>query len=118
MGFSTLASGFLVALLYIVTMVAMIVWGRSSDASGERIWHVAVPAFIAFGGLIVASLTGSNFVVFVALTFVLAGLLAFQGAVWLPPPMVLFGTPARGGIPLLHPIGTGLLGFFRPPLLG
>jgi hypothetical protein len=99
MGFSTLATGFLVALPYIVTMIAMIVWGRSSDASGERIWHVAVPAFIAFGGLIVASLTGSNFVVFVALTFVLAGLLALQGPFWSLPPMFLSGTRGRAALP-------------------
>src|SRR5258706_16395448 len=65
MGFSTLATGFLVALPYIVTLVAMIVWGRLSDARGERIWHVAVPPFIPFGGLIRARLTGLNFIVFV-----------------------------------------------------
>src|SRR4029077_1403648 len=38
MGFSTLATGFLVSLPYAITMAAMIAWGRSSDASGERIW--------------------------------------------------------------------------------
>ena len=118
MGFSTLATGFLVALPYIVTMVAMIVWGRSSDASGERIWHVAVPAFIAFGGLIVASLTGSNFVVFVALTFVLAGLLALQGPFWSLPPMFLSGTAAAGGIAFINTIGTGFGGFIGPSLVG
>ncbi|HYK78693.1 MAG TPA: MFS transporter [Micropepsaceae bacterium] len=118
MGFSTLATGFLVALPYIVTMVAMIVWGRSSDASGERIWHVAVPAFIAFGGLIVASLTGSNFVVFIALTFVLAGLLALQGPFWSLPPMFLSGTAAAGGIGLINTIGTGFGGFIGPSLVG
>jgi ACS family tartrate transporter-like MFS transporter len=118
MGFSTLATGFLVALPYIVTMVAMIVWGRSSDASGERIWHVAVPAFIAFGGLIVASLTGSNFVVFIALTFVLAGLLALQGPFWSLPPMFLSGTAVAGGIGLINTIGTGFGGFIGPSLVG
>ncbi|HMI96001.1 MAG TPA: MFS transporter [Micropepsaceae bacterium] len=118
MGFSTLATGFLVAVPYIVTMVAMIVWGRSSDASGERIWHVAVPAFIAFGGLIVASLTGSNFVVFLALTFVLAGLLALQGPFWSLPPMFLSGTAAAGGIAFINTIGTGFGGFIGPSLVG
>jgi ACS family tartrate transporter-like MFS transporter len=118
MGFSTLATGFLVALPYIVTIVAMIVWGRSSDASGERIWHVAVPAFIAFGGLIVASLTGSNFVVFIALTFVLAGLLALQGPFWSLPPMFLSGAAAAGGIAFINTIGTGFGGFIGPSLVG
>jgi ACS family tartrate transporter-like MFS transporter len=118
MGFSTLATGFLVALPYIVTMVAMIVWGRSSDASGERIWHVAVPAFIAFGGLIVASLTGSNFIVFIALTFVLAGLLALQGPFWSLPPMLLSGTAVAGGIAFINTIGTGFGGFIGPSLVG
>src|SRR5258706_14684059 len=110
-GFSTLATGFLVALPYIVTMVAMIVWGRLSDASGERIWHVAVPAFIAFGGLIVASLTGSNFIVFVALTFVLAGLLAFEGPVLSFPPEFLFGPAAACGVPLFNTNRKGVGGF-------
>jgi len=80
MGFSTLATGFLVALpLYRHHGRDDSFGAVQAMASGERIWHVAVPAFIAFGGLIVASNDGSNFIVFLALTFVLAGLLALQG---------------------------------------
>ena len=34
----------------IASMAAMILWGRSSDARGERIWHVALPAAVAVEG--------------------------------------------------------------------
>ena len=118
MGFSTLATGFVVALPFIVSMVAMIFWGRSSDASGERIWHVALPAFIAMAGLLVASLTHSDLVVFIALTFVLVSLLSLQGPFWALPPTILGGTAAAGGIAFINTIGTGFGGFIGPALLG
>src|SRR5262249_33829921 len=57
MGFSNLATSFLVALPFAATMVAMFLWGRSSDASGERIWHVAIPAVVAMTSLLIASAT-------------------------------------------------------------
>jgi len=83
MGFSTLATGFLVALPYIVTMVAMIVGGRSSDASGEPSYGMSRRSGVhAFGGLIVREHDGIEFHRLLALTFVLAGLLALQGPFW------------------------------------
>ena len=118
MGFSTLTTGFVIAIPYIATMIAMIVWGRSSDRSGERIWHVAYPAFVAFGGLAIASISGSDLVTFVALGFVLIGCYALQGPFWALPPVLLSGTAAAGGIALINTIGTGFGGFMGPAIIG
>jgi len=118
MGFSTLATGFVIALPYIATMIGMIVWGRSSDRSGERIWHVAYPAFLAFGGLVVASISGSDLVTFLALGFVLVGCYALQGPFWALPPVILTGTAAAGGIAFINTIGTGFGGFMGPAIVG
>src|SRR5262249_21770988 len=54
-GFSTLATGFIVALPNLISTVVMMAWGRSSDAKGERAWHVAIPALIAASSFIAAS---------------------------------------------------------------
>src|SRR5207248_1912372 len=37
LGFSNLATGFVVVPSYLLSMIAMVAWGRSSDRSGERI---------------------------------------------------------------------------------
>jgi ACS family tartrate transporter-like MFS transporter len=118
MGFSNIATGFLVALPYAATMVAMAMWGRSSDKSGERIWHVAVPALVAMTGLLVASLTGANLVVFLALSFVLMSLMSLQGPFWALPQSYLGGVAAAGGIAFINTIGTGAGGFVGPNIVG
>jgi ACS family tartrate transporter-like MFS transporter len=118
MGFSNIATGFLVALPYAATMVAMVMWGRSSDKSGERIWHVAVPALVAMTGLLVASLTGANLVVFLALSFVLMSLMSLQGPFWALPQSYLGGVAAAGGIAFINTIGTGAGGFVGPNIVG
>ena len=41
----------------------MILWGRSSDVRGERIWHVALPMLLAASGFAVASLAQSDLLV-------------------------------------------------------
>jgi ACS family tartrate transporter-like MFS transporter len=119
MGFSNLATGFLVALPFVAAMIAMILWGQSSDRSGERIWHVALPLLAALAGLVVASAgSSSNLTVFLALTVVLIGVMSFQGPFWTLPPAFLGGSAAAGGIALINTVGTGGGGFLGPYLTG
>jgi ACS family tartrate transporter-like MFS transporter len=118
MGFSNLATGFLVALPFAVTMFAMVAWGRSSDRSGERIWHTALPALVAAGCLLLASAVASNLVVFLALSTVLVSLMCLQGPFWALPPAILGGTAAAGGIAFINTIGTGAGGFLGPYVTG
>src|SRR3954451_15245540 len=42
-GLSNLQTGFLNAVPYAIAAVLMVVWGRSSDRTGERVWHNALP---------------------------------------------------------------------------
>ena len=114
MGFSNTATGFVASLPYVAGMVAMIVWGRSSDAKGERIWHVALPALLAATGFVWASLAQSDMLVLMALIFAMVGVLATFGPVFALPSSFLRGTAAAGGIALVNAIGV--LGGFLGPL--
>lgn len=117
MGFSNLESGFVVVLPFIVGMAAMIVWGRLSDARVDRIWHVALPKLLAASGFAVASVTQDHLLVLVALTLVLAGLLAALGPMYSLLSSFLSGTAAAGGIALVVAMGT-LGGFAGPTIIG
>ena len=118
MGFSNFATGFMVALPFLATMAAMVLWGRSSDRTGERIWHTALPALVAAASLLLASAVASNLVVFLALSVVLISLMCLQGPFWALPPTILGGTAAAGGIALINTIGTGAGGFLGPYVTG
>jgi ACS family tartrate transporter-like MFS transporter len=118
MGVSNLATGFVVAIPYIASVFAMIFWGRSSDKSGERIWHVALPAMLMAAGLLIAGLVHSNLMIFLALSLVLVGALALQGPFWVLPSTYLGGAAAASGIAFINSIGTGGGGFFGPYFLG
>jgi ACS family tartrate transporter-like MFS transporter len=39
--------GFLTAIPYLFAAIAMDAWGRHSDRTGERRWHIALPLFLA-----------------------------------------------------------------------
>ncbi len=67
MGFSNTANGFIVACVYGVQLPGMILWGRSSDRRGERVWHVAMGALLGAAGLVVASVAQSTLVALLAL---------------------------------------------------
>ena len=118
MGVSNLANGFVVALPYIAATVAMIWWGRHSDRTGERIWHVALPAMLMVASLLVASVSHTNLVIFLALSLVQVGALAMQGPFWVLPSTFLGGAAAASGIALINSIGTGGGGFVGPNVLG
>jgi ACS family tartrate transporter-like MFS transporter len=118
MGFSNLATGFVVALPSLAGMIAMILWGRSSDRSGERVRHVAGAALLAAAALGVASLGSSNALVLVALSVATIGILAALPTFYSVPSMFLSGTAAAGGIALVNTFGTGLGGFLGPVVVG
>jgi MFS transporter, ACS family, tartrate transporter len=106
MGFSNLANGFVVAACFIAGMLAMIYWGRRSDAKGERIWHVIIPLSLAAAGMIVASLVHSNFVMLLAVAVSVVGTLAYNGPFFMLPSTFLGGTAAAAGIGLVNTIGS------------
>jgi len=106
MGFSNLANGFVAAPCYIAGMIAMIYWGRRSDAKQERIWHVAIPLIFAAMGLMVASVAQSPLVTLLSITVALIGTLAYNGPFFSLPTTFLAGTAAAAGIGFVNTIGS------------
>jgi ACS family tartrate transporter-like MFS transporter len=117
MGFSTRATGFIVALPFVGVMIAMVLWGGSSDRRGERVWHIAVPFLLAALGLFVAALALVDSVVLLALAFVLIALDAGVGVYWTLPSLFLSGSAAAGAIALVRTI-SALGGFIGPFVVG
>jgi ACS family tartrate transporter-like MFS transporter len=117
MGFSNSETGIVVALPYAIATGAMILWGRSSDRRGERIWHVALPALLAAAGLAVVSMTESDLVSFVALTVAVIGILCANALVFSLPGSFLHGAAAASGIALIVSISS-LGGFLGPTIVG
>src|SRR5262249_44304456 len=72
-GFSNVATGFVVALPFLVSVPVMLLWGRSSDLRNERVWHVALPALLTAASLIVASVAQTEMLVLVALCIAAVG---------------------------------------------
>jgi ACS family tartrate transporter-like MFS transporter len=117
MGFSTRATGFIVALPFIGVMIAMVLWSGSSDKRGERVWHVAVPFLCAAMGLFAAALAPADAIVLLALAFVLISLDTGIAVFWILPSLFLSGRAAAGGIALIRTI-SALGGLIGPTVVG
>ena len=92
--------------------------GRHSDATGERVWHVFLPAIIGGASLAVSGfLTGTPALALVALTIGAIGIYAALPTFWTLPTAMLSGTAAAGGIALINSIGN-LGGYFGPTIMG
>jgi ACS family tartrate transporter-like MFS transporter len=118
MGFSNRATGFVAAFPYVVSMAAMIAWGRLSDLRRERIWHTAATMLLAAAALAVAGLwPGEHLLVLVALTLAMAGGLAGIGPFQSLLTTLARGPAAAGGLALVNSIGT-VGGFLGPVVVG
>jgi ACS family tartrate transporter-like MFS transporter len=117
MGFSNLLVGFIVPIPYLASVIAIILWGYSSDRSGDRIWHVALPTLLAAFGFAGASVFTDNTLVLACLTLAMVGLLAAASPHFVLASSFLRGSAAAGSIALLNS-GTSLGGFVGPFLVG
>lgn len=110
--------GLLTAIPYGVAAFVMVLMGRSSDASGERRWHISGAALVGAAGLIVSAMFGNNTVIsMAALTVATAGILTTLPLFWSLPTAFLTGTAAAAGIAMINSIGN-LAGFVSPFMVG
>jgi ACS family tartrate transporter-like MFS transporter len=117
LGYTNIQTGFIVALPYVLSVVAMIAWGMSSDRRGERFWHTSIAATLAAVSLFAAALLGTSLLSVFALAIATVGIYAALSVFWTIPPSFLTGTAAAGGIALINSIAN-LGGFFGPSIMG
>jgi len=116
-GLSTMQTSLVAAIPFAFMAVAMIMVGRHSDKTGERVWHTAGPFVISACGFLVAAFSGSPFLGVVGLTIGAAGIGGASPTIWIFPSTLLTGTAAAAGIALINSVGsTG--GFFGPTIIG
>lgn len=110
--------GWLAAIPYLAAIAAMLLNARWSDHSGERRWHVAVPAALGAAGLaIAASVTGQAGMALAGICLATLGTYAAYAVFWAAPSAYLKGRAAAGGIALINSIGA-FGGFVSPFLIG
>ncbi len=117
MGFSNLRVGFISAIPYIASVIAMIVWGRSSDRSGDLVWHVALPTLVAAAGFAGAAAFHDNLLVLLCLTLCMVGLLAATSPHFVLASSFLGGKAAAASIAVLNSAAS-IGGFAGPTLIG
>lgn len=110
--------GWLVAIPYSAAVACMVLTSRHSDRSGERRWHIALPALVG-----ASALAASTFVpqtplwAMVTLTVATMGILTSLAQFWVLPPAFLGGAAAAAGIALINSVGN-LAGFMSPFVVG
>ena len=115
---SNLQVGFVSAIPYAAAALTMFLWSRHSDRTGERTWHIALPAFVGALGLAASAHFGNSpALALAALSLSAIGVYAALPVFWTLPTSLLAGSAAAAGIALVNSIGnTG--GFFGPLLVG
>lgn len=116
-GLSSMQIGFLNALPGVVAVMAMVLWARHSDRTGERTWHVVGACLLGSLGLVLAGFAGTVLGVLLSLTLVNIGISSAKPPLWSMPTMFLSGSAAAAGIATINSIGN-LGGFVGPAMIG
>jgi ACS family tartrate transporter-like MFS transporter len=117
LGVSSMAVGFLNAIPPVISVVAMVLWSRHSDRTGERTWHVILACLAAAVGLVVAASAHSVVGLIAALAIVNVGISCAKPPLWSMPTTFLSGAAAATGIATINSIGN-LGGFAGPAMIG
>ena len=115
--FTNFEVGMITAIPYAAAAVGMVLVGRSSDRTGERHLHLALPALVGALGFIAVTRTGSTGLLIAALCLCAFGVLGWLGPFWALPTAFLREQAAAGGIALINSMGA-VGGFVGPYLIG
>ena len=111
-GLTNFQTGLVNAVPFGIAAVWMILWGRSSDRTGERVWHNALPLMWMVLALLGTFLVVGNMWATIALlTLIAAGTYASKGPFWALSSEWLGPTVAAAGLAQINALGN-LSGFF------
>jgi ACS family tartrate transporter-like MFS transporter len=116
-GLTILQTGFVAAVPFALATGGMMWWGRRSDVTGERRFHVLLPFGLAAGGLAASTLPAPPVVQLAWLSVAAFGVYAAFPVYWTVPPPLLDRANAAAGIALINSIGN-LSGFASPYAVG
>jgi MFS transporter, ACS family, tartrate transporter len=116
-GLSATQTGFIVALPWAASGIGLILNARHSDKTGERFFHVAVPALLGGILLLSAYLLGPGLPGLIALILGGACTGCTVAAFWAIPPQLLRPGALAMGIVIINMVGS-LAGATVPPLMG
>ncbi len=116
-GVSNLQAGFVTALPYVVGVISIVWWGRHSDRTLERRFHLAFPLFVASAGIAASTAFDDPTLKMLALSIAGFGIFGCLPVFWTFPTAFLSGAAAAGGIALINSIGN-LAGFAGPYAMG
>ena len=116
-GLTTFQTGLLAALPFVCGSIAMIVWGRHSDRTGERVWHTVAAAWVAAAGLAASFVITSPILALVAISIAAGGVYALKGPFLSCVSESFSPKDAAVGIALVSSLGN-LSGQFAPWMVG
>jgi MFS transporter, ACS family, tartrate transporter len=116
-GLGNFETGLLNSIPYGVASVAMVLWGRHSDKTRERRWHLALSFLILALGLAGGTVLSGLFLVISALTVAAVGVYMLKGPFWALATEQLSPVTAAASIAAINAIGN-LAGFVGPYLIG
>ncbi|AEV72065.1 sugar phosphate permease [Mycolicibacterium rhodesiae NBB3] len=114
---SVIERGLVTSVPYVVAAIVMVPWARHSDRTGERVWHVAIPAIVGGVSIPIALYMTNPYLAMVAVTLSTCSVMCALPVFWSLPSKFLTGLAAAGGIALINSIGN-LSGFSGPYITG
>jgi len=117
-GLTNFNTGLVTAVPFGIAAVWMILWGRSSDRTGERVWHNALPlAWMVLAMLGTFFVIGNLPLTITLLTLIAAGTYASKGPFWALSSEWLGPTVAAAGLAQINALGN-LSAFFFNYMIG
>ncbi|MEH3033523.1 MAG: MFS transporter [Aeromicrobium erythreum] len=104
--FSITQTGLIVAVPFVLGSIALVLWGRHSDRTNERMWHVIAPTALATLTVPVAMYMSSPFLTMVVISLTAIGIFSALPVFWYLPTTFLTGAGAAAGIALVNTIGA------------
>ncbi|HXP30706.1 MAG TPA: MFS transporter [Stellaceae bacterium] len=109
--------GLLISLVFLLASITMVLWGRHSDRTGDRRWHLVLGFIVGAAGLVAGGLAPTPTTQFIGLCFAAIGVWSTFGVFWALAADFLSGAAAAGGLALINSIGT-FGGFAGPFIVG
>lgn len=115
--YSLAQRGLINAVPYAIGAVAMLLWSRHGDRTGERVWHVAIPTIVGGVAIPIALYLSGPIAAMVAVSVCAVGVMCALPTFWALPTTFLSGAAAATGLALDNAVGN-LAGFVAPYVTG